>query len=429
MKTKNLASSQSITAAAGFRAAGVTCGIKPSGQPDLAVIVADRPCWAAGVFTQSTTPSPSVLVCKEHLRPGRGICQGIVINSGISNAATGDQGRCDAVRMCEVLGAEVVKHCEGYSDPDDPLEAKHLLCASTGLIGHPLPMEKIERGISKAMSKLARGPEADAAAARAIMTTDLRPKQALVRANIGGGRVTLGGIAKGSGMIAPNMATMLAFITTDADVRPRPLRKALQRAVRETFNRTSVDQHTSPSDTVLVLSYPAGKQPQIMDEQSEGFAAFQDVLTKICGDLSYQIVADGEGATRVMRVQVRGAATEKDADKAGRAVVNSPLVKAAVHGGDPNWGRISTAVGYSEAKVSDAKLSVAIGSGKGKPVRVYEAGTPCKLTKAMEAKLAVAMSGAEVTIVVELGMGEAEAEWLGCDLSKEYVTINADYTT
>ncbi len=319
------------------------------------------------------------------------------------------------------------------------MTSAQVLVASTGVIGPQLPMDKIERGVRDMAAHLNAGPTADAAAARGIMTTDLTPKSAVHRFTLDGKRVTLGGIAKGSGMIAPNMATMLVFLTTDLAVERAPLRQALKAAVGESFNRISVDGHTSPSDMVLLLANgAAGNKPITAADLRSGGKRFRTLLehlTALCRDLAYQIVADGEGATRIFRVKVRGAASVKDADAVGRVVVNSPLVKAAVHGGDPNWGRIVTAAANSSAALTPEKLSLALGAaGKspavaGKPITVFRKGAPVAMDKPTVKRLGRLMTAKEVIFHLDLGRGQAAADWLGCDLSKEYVRINAEYTT
>jgi glutamate N-acetyltransferase/amino-acid N-acetyltransferase len=331
------------------------------------------------------------------------------------------------VRTCELVGEAV------------GCQARQVLPASTGVIGPQLPMDKLEAAVRALGPKIASGKKADEEAARAIMTTDLAPKSAMRKVDVDGVTVTIGGIAKGSGMIAPNMATMLVFITTDAVVRREALQAALRDAVAVSFNRISVDQHTSPSDMVLVLangaagasggaSGGAGRSGQtVPGPGGPGLGVFQRALAEVCEDLAYQIVQDGEGATKVFRVVVNGAKSQRDADRIGKAVVDSPLVKAAVHGGDPNWGRIVTAAGYSGAAIKPAAMSLYIG-----PVRdvcVFEHGSPTGVTGRTVNRLAALMQRKEVVFTLEIGLGKASTQWLGCDLSKEYVTINAEYTT
>ena len=403
----------SITAPKGFRAAGGTCGIKPSGKPDLALIVSDVPCAAAGVFTTNKVKGAPVLVSQKHVRNGK--ARAIVCNSGTSNVATGDQGLRDAQAMC-VAAADAL----GLDSPRD------VLVASTGVIGHLLPMDKVLPGIEQLAPRVQRGKAADTDAADAILTTDLVRKTAVRRLSLGTGKansITLGGICKGSGMIAPNMATMLAFITTDGAIAPGMLKSALRFAVAHTFNRVSVDSDKSTSDSVMVLANgQAGNRT--INTTGKAFNAFTEALTDLCRDLCYQLVQDGEGVTRIMRVRVVGAASEKDADRVARSIVDSPLVKTALHGADPNWGRIAMAAGKSDAKLTKDKLSIRIGG-----MSIYEQGQPTKLGLNPSAKLTKVMGRREVPIEIDLGLGKAEAEWLGCDLSRQYITINADYTT
>ncbi|MEM7624004.1 MAG: bifunctional glutamate N-acetyltransferase/amino-acid acetyltransferase ArgJ [Planctomycetota bacterium] len=401
-----------ITQPKGFRAAGGTCGIKPSGKPDLALIVSDFPCAAAGVFTTNKVKGAPVLVSQKHVRNGK--ARAIVCNSGTSNVATGEQGLRDAKAMCAATAREL------------GLKPAEVLVASTGVIGHLLPMDKVLPGIKDLTPRLGRGRSTDAAAADAILTTDLVRKAAVRKLELGrtpGKPVTLGGICKGSGMIAPNMATMLAFITTDAAIAPGMLKTALRYAVSQTFNRISVDSDKSTSDSVFVLGNgQAGHRP--INAPGKNFNRFTEALTDLCRDLSHQLVRDGEGVTRLMRVRVVGAASVKDADRVGRSVVDSPLVKTALHGADPNWGRIAMAAGKSDAKLTKDKLSIRIDG-----MSIYDHGQPTKLGLNPPARLNRAMAKKEVLIEVDLGQGQAETEWLGCDLTRDYVTINADYTT
>lgn len=404
-----MANSSNITAAKGFRAGGMTCGIKASGKPDLVIIASDTPCATAGVFTTNKMPGAPVIVSKQHVRNGQ--AQAIVCNSGVSNVCTGQQGIADALTMCLQTGQAL------GIDPTD------VLVCSTGVIGHMLPMDKIEAGIEQLAPKLTSGPKADAATARAIMTTDLAPKTAHVAFKLGTKTIHIGGIAKGSGMIAPNMATMLSFITTDIAITPALLKAVLKRAADVSYNRISVDEDTSTSDSVLILANGQAGNP-IINKPGKNLDAFETALTILCKDLAYQIVKDGEGATRVFRAQVTGAASIKDANRIGKTIANSPLVKTAVHGNDPNWGRLVMAIGRSGAKVKPNKVDIAIGG-----TLLCQNGQPTILTKAQLAKVVKHMKSKEVILSVNLNLGKGEAEWLGCDLSREYITINADYTT
>ncbi|MCX5661546.1 MAG: bifunctional glutamate N-acetyltransferase/amino-acid acetyltransferase ArgJ [Planctomycetota bacterium] len=413
MKTKT---PPGITSPKGFRAAGGTCGIKASGKPDLTLILADAPCVAAAVFTVSRMPGPPVQVGRRHLRSGQNSAniRAIICNSGNANASTGKQGLDDAITMCRLVAAET------------GCEPGQVLPSSTGIIGRPLPMAKIAQGIGDLAQRLDRGPKADAAAARGIMTTDLVPKGAHRTLRLGGKTVTLAGICKGSGMIAPNMATMLAFVTTDAAIAPAALRKALTAATGASFNRISVDQHCSPSDTLAILASGAAGNATIA-ASGKAYDAFAAALTDLCSDMAYQVVKDGEGATRVFRVRVLNARNEREADLVGAAIVNSPLVKTAVHGGDPNWGRITTAAGYSGTPIVPEKMSLYIGPKRDIPV--YRLGQAVAVDKTTLRALGKLMKAKEVVFTLDLGMGKACVEWLGCDLSREYIAINADYTT
>lgn len=432
--TRMSESSLGITSPRGFSAAGMAAGIKPSGKPDLALIVCDRSCYAVGVFTQSATPSAPVVLGRQRLGD-TARAQAILINAGVANAATGQRGM-DNARRCAQLAAEAL------TAAGRAVDAEAVLPSSTGIIGRHLPMDKIAAAMPELVSRLVeggRGTEADADAARAIMTTDLVPKQAGRRLVLNGREVTLAGITKGSGMIAPNMATMLAFITTDADIAPGPLRLALADAAAASFNRMSVDAHTSPSDTLIALANPGdteGDGTPISYTTDAGYEEFREALIDLCRDLAYQIVRDGEGATRVFRVRVVGAASEADADHIGRAVVDSPLVKCAVHGRDPNWGRIVTAAGNARAAMDESKLSLTIAGGEdatttGEQICVYRGGTPVEPTPADTTRLAEAMASREVVFTLDLGLSEQTptVDWLGCDLSYDYVRINAEYTT
>jgi glutamate N-acetyltransferase/amino-acid N-acetyltransferase len=398
-----------VTAPLGFRAAGGRFGIKASGNPDLALIACDVPCRVAAVFTLNTVPSEPVLVNKKHVAGG--LARAIVCNSGNANAATGKRGHADAIAMCRA----VAKHLR--CDPHQ------IIVNSTGIIGHPLPMEKILPGIDVLAGRLARGLEADTAAATAIMTTDLVPKAAVRRVKIGGKAVTLGGTAKGSGMIAPNMATMLAFLTTDAAISAPALRAALGLAVNagSSFNRITVDQHTSCSDTVAILASGLAENKTITATSSADYKKFLAALIDLCRDLSYQIVKDGEGATKLLRISVTGARSDADALKIAKAIADSPLVKTAAHGADPNWGRIVTAAGYSGAAVDPKKLSLTLGDQL-----IFRRGEPVKFDLP---KVQAVMKQYEVPVRLSVGLGRGATEVLTCDLSREYIAINADYHT
>ncbi|MGD9688854.1 MAG: bifunctional glutamate N-acetyltransferase/amino-acid acetyltransferase ArgJ [Phycisphaerales bacterium] len=425
----------SITRPIGFRAASTTAGIKPSGKPDLALIVRDEVAGAlaasAAVFTQNAmlgAPVTIGMAQRQMVLAGRQPAhRAILINAGNSNAATGEKGLADA-HACMIAVAERLG-C-GPSE---------VLPSSTGVIGRLLPVEKIVRAVPALVGALDRGDAADAGAAGAIMTTDLVPKTAAREVEIAGRRVRLGAIAKGSGMIAPRLesaagpmtpsATMLAFVTSDIAIRAGALQDLLGRIARETFNRISVDNHPSCSDTLVCLtSGAAGSEEGAaamtpVALRSAEIEAFAGALHGLCEDLSNQIVVDGEGATRTFRIEVRGAPGDEAAEAMAREVVNSPLVKCAIHGRDPNWGRIVTAAGNAGVRFDPAQASLRIG-----PVEVYRAGVPV-MEALKDERLARAMSEQRVELVLSVGAGPGTAWMIGCDLSADYVRINADYTT
>ena len=401
-----MSSIRHITLAAGFVAAGVKCGIKVSGRNDLAIIAAERDAAVAVVTTTNQVFGEPVRYVRSILPKGFGLARGMVINSGCSNVCTGPEGFKDATTMAALTAKRL------------GTTAGKVLVASTGIIGHRLPMTKIRAGIADAAAHLGR--DNDTETLHAIMTTDTRDKYAVVQKTIGGKLVTLGGIVKGSGMIAPSMATMIGVITTDAAIAPPVLYAALKAAVGQTFNAITVDSDTSTSDTVAVFaSGAAGNKP--IAAGTKEFAAFAAALGEVCCHLARSVVVDGEGATKLVEVRVRGARTEAEAFAAGKSVANSPLFKCAIHGGDPNWGRIAAALGKSSARVDPTKLVIGIGG-----VTIFARGTGKKFNlKKVEQHL----KGKEVHVDCDLGLGKGQAAVLTCDLSKEYVAINADYST
>ena len=404
---------RSITLAKGFVAGGGTCGVKPSGKSDLAIIAADRPCAAAGVFTTNAFKGAPVLVGMQHLERTGGMAQAIVCNSGNANVATLAQGGHDhAIAMCQHTAQGV------------GCKPEHVLPASTGVIGRPLPIDAILTGIDQLAGQLGDDAAHDQAAAEAILTTDLVTKTTVKLLSVDSHTLTLGGIGKGSGMIAPSMATMLIFLTTDVDISPQALSAALQQANAASFNRMSVDTDTSTSDTVYVLASGAAGNARIENASGCDFDLFTSALTDVCRDLADQVVCDGEGATRTFEVLVRNAASVEDADRIGRAVTNSPLVKCAIHGCDPNWGRLVMAAGKSGAAIDPDRFTAII-----EGVTVFADRQPTVTSPQALATLEAKMRTDRVHITLDIHAGSSHATWLGCDLSREYIRINADYTT
>jgi glutamate N-acetyltransferase/amino-acid N-acetyltransferase len=392
-----------VTTPRGFRAAGVSAGIKAGGALDLALLVSDAPAHAAAVFTTNKATAAPVIVSREHLLRSRGVARAIVINSGCANACTGANG----LRVARDTTAEVARLVG--------CRTEEVLVASTGVIGVALPVEKIRGGLSTALRAI--GADHGSLAARAIMTTDPFPKEAATQVAIGGRTVAIGGMAKGSGMIEPMMATMLGFVTTDAAVPHALLDRALREAVNVTFNAITVDGECSTNDCVMLLAN--GASAATVDETT--YAAFTAGLTAVCRDLALGIVRGGEGATKLVTVHVTGAASTDDARRAAKAIANSPLVKTAIHGGDPNWGRLIAVAGRAGVAFDLERAAVAIGS-----TVLFDAGQPHD-EKAPEA--AEYLKGKELTVSVDLGAGRAADTVWTCDLSAEYVRINADYRT
>jgi len=393
-----------ITAPKGFKAAGVQAGIKKSGKHDVAVIYSTVPASVAGVCTMNTMAAAPVAVSR--LAFESGIASAIVVNSGCANACTGEQGLKDAKTMVH-LTAELLNIAE-----------EDVLVASTGIIGVALPMDKVTAGIKAAIAQL--GEDKQEKSTLAIMTTDTFQKRCAYEFQLGGVPVRIAGIAKGSGMIHPNMATMLAFITTDAAIAPAMLKQALTEAVNVSFNMISVDGDTSTNDMASVLANGLAGNT-LIETKNEDFAAFTKVLTDVCIFLAKQIVVDGEGATKFLELNVRGAVNFADAKKAAMAIAKSPLVKTAFFGQDANWGRILCAVGYSEAVADPTKISLSIGD-----LTIVEKGMGTAIDEQALKKI---MAEDEIRVVVDLGLGLAEATMWTCDFSYEYVKINGEYHT
>jgi len=396
--------SGSITSPRGFRA-GTTCaGIKKEVKDilDLGILFSEVPCVATALFTTNRIKAAPILWCQQQLKSGRATA--IVVNSGCANACTGEQGLADTKEM-----AELVAKGMGLS-PED------VLVASTGVIGQPLPMKAIRAGIEQIVLSTDGGHEL----AKAVMTTDTVPKETAITVRAGESQFIIGGIAKGSGMIHPNLATMLCFLTTDAAVDIDFIKLALKKAVDISFNLVSIDGDTSTNDIVLIMANGLAENKPI-SPGSPLADAFQQALDQVCIYLAKCIARDGEGATRLIEVTVNGAPSVAEAKLAARTVVSSPLVKAAVHGSDPNWGRIIAAVGRSGVEVVESEVDLYIGQ-----VCLIKAGKPLPFDRQGLVKI---LSESEVCVSLNLNLGNGTATAWGCDLSEEYVTINSQYTT
>jgi glutamate N-acetyltransferase/amino-acid N-acetyltransferase len=394
-----------ITAVPGVLASGVAVGIKPSGKKDLALVYSSSPARAAAVFTSNQIKGAPVLVSQEHVRDGR--AQAILASSGCSNVCTGEQGLKDAREMTRIVG-ELLR-----------IPPRQVLIASTGVIGQPLPMDKIRAGLPKLVKGLS--PQGGRLAAEAIMTTDTRAKEAALRVDVAGRPVTIGGIAKGVAMLEPHLATMFCFLATDAMVARDALPRVLRRATDRSFNRVTVDSDQSTSDTVAILANGLAENAPL-ERGGRGLRQFARALEAITERLARMLVEDGEGATKLVEVAVRGARTRREAVIAARAVANSPLVKTAINGADPNWGRIMMALGKSAAKVAPDRIAIAIG---GEPLIEKGMLRPgARLDRIHEV-----MGGPSYTIAIDLGLGRGEDRVWTSDLSEEYVRLNAKYTT
>jgi glutamate N-acetyltransferase / amino-acid N-acetyltransferase len=393
-----------ITTPRGFRAGAVYAGLKTPGPDklDVGVILSDAQCAVAGVFTSNKLAAAPVVVSRE--RVARGWARGIAFNAGNANAATGEEGMARARQMAESAG-------ERFG-----VAAEELLVASTGIIGVPLPIDKFRRGIEQ----LEVSPDGGHLAARCIVTTDTHPKETAVRVSGDGFEFTVGAIAKGAGMIHPNVATMFCFVTTDAAADPGFLDGALRKSADISFNMISIDGDMSTNDTVFCLANGESGAPKL-EAGSEAAAAFQEALDQVCIRMAKMIAADGEGATKLIEATVEGAANEHDARLAARAIVSSNLLKCAVHGADPNWGRIACAAGYSGASLEESLLDITIAG-----VPVLRQGTVQPFDKASASR---ALRAPEISIVVNLNLGNGRATAWGCDLTQEYVVVNSEYTT
>jgi glutamate N-acetyltransferase/amino-acid N-acetyltransferase len=404
----------------GFRGSGVYAGIKTKQAPDVGLLVCDAPATAAAAFTTNKVFAAPVKIGREHVARGR--LRAVVVNAGNANACTGKQGEEDARHMCALAAGAV------GCDPEE------VLPSSTGIIGHLLPMEKIERGILDAAQYLGDSLEHALLFSDAILTTDLKRKSAAVEFKIGRDTVTLAGVCKGSGMIGPRMtlsaaastktrsrrpkhATMLAYLTTDAAIPSALLRKLMGTATDASFNAVTVDDHTSTNDTAAILASGAG--PKI--DSPRAAKVFEKAMNEVCQSLAYQIAADGEGATKVVVIDVKGAVNEAAAKAMARAIADSPLVKCAMHGNDPNWGRIVSAAGLAGVPFDPDRCTLNL-----QGTVVFRNGQPMAFD---DAKVSESLKAREVRVELSCRMGKADATVWTCDLSREYIAINADYHT
>ena len=398
-----------VTAAKGFLAAGVEAGIKYQNRKDMAMVYSKTPCRAAGVFTTNVVKAAPVLWDKEVVE-SEWEAQAIVVNSGIANACTGK------------LGYEYCRETAGAAADALEISPQSVLICSTGVIGMQLPMEKMTEGVRMLAKAIKPGEEAGTDAAKAIMTTDTRNKQVAVKVTIGGKEVTIGGMCKGSGMIHPNMCTMLAFVTTDVNISKKLLQEALSADVQDTFNMVSVDGDTSTNDTLLVLANGQAGNPEITEKGAD-YDTFVEALHYVNETLAKKIASDGEGATALFEVKVIHADNKEDAKTLAKSVITSSLTKAALFGHDANWGRILCALGYSGAKFDPEAIELYLESSAGK-ILIFKDGMAADYSEEEATRI---LSCSEVTALVDMKMGEAEATAWGCDLTYDYVKINADY--
>jgi glutamate N-acetyltransferase/amino-acid N-acetyltransferase len=393
--------SGTITSAKGFLAGAIHAGIKTKDELDLAILYSEVPCIAAGVFTSNRIKSAPVILSQRHLL--RRQAQAIVVNSGCANTCLGEQGIADASEMASLTARKLA------------IKAEDVLVASTGITGIPLPMDRIRYGIKGTELNEDGGHDFT----KAIMTTDTRPKEIAVRLDVEGSKFIIAGVAKGAGMIHPNLATMLCFIATDALINADFLQSSLQDAVDTSFNMISIDGDTSPSDCAFLLANGLAGKKTISFDNGE---SFQEALNEVCLYLAKSIARDGEGATKLIEVTVEGAIKQAEARQAARTIVSSPLVKAAIHGNDPNWGRIVAALGRSGIELIEDKLDVYLDN-----TCVMKQGCSAPFNKE---EMRVALRNSDSVIIkIYLNLGDGRATAWGCDLSEEYVTVNSEYTT
>ncbi len=398
-----------VTAAKGFEAAAAKAQIKYKDRTDMALIYSEAPCAAAGTFTTNVVKAAPVKWDQEIVKKSPKV-HAVVVNSGIANACTGAEG----YGYCEQTAQAVERLLR--------VPVSSVLVASTGVIGMQLPMDRIRDGVALLANAKADTEEAGLEAAKAIMTTDTKPKYAAVQVEIGGKTVTVGGMCKGSGMIHPNMCTMLGFVTTDAVITKEMLQKALSEDIRDTYNMVSVDGDTSTNDTVLLLANGMAGNP-VIDRENEDYAAFREALNYVNTELAKKIAGDGEGATCLFEVKVVGAESKEQAVTLAKSVITSSLTKAAIYGHDANWGRILCAMGYSGAQFDPDRVDLYFESAAGK-LKIIENGVSTGYSEELATKI---LSEEHVTAIADLKLGEASATAWGCDLTHEYVNINADY--
>ncbi|MFZ2636147.1 MAG: bifunctional glutamate N-acetyltransferase/amino-acid acetyltransferase ArgJ [Rectinemataceae bacterium] len=398
-----------VTAAKGFTASGVHVGIRKNKEKkDLALVWSEVPCAAAACYTTNRVIGQPLIVTREHLADGR--AQAIIVNSGNANTCTGDAGIAVARRMAQLVSERL------------PVKATDVVVASTGVIGQPLDVSIIEAGMDALVGGLSRNGSLDAR--EAIMTTDTMKKEIAVALEIGGETVTIGAMAKGSGMIHPNMATMLSFVTTDCAISPELLQKALSASVKRSYNRVSVDGDTSTNDMVVILANGRAANSPIVAEGPE-YRAFSEALDWLDIQLARLIARDGEGATKLVECTIENAVDEDQAEALAKAVISSSLVKAAFFGSDANWGRILCALGYTRHDFDPDKVDVSFESAKGY-IEVCKGGSPLPFSEEKAKKI---LGEQEVSIYIDIHAGSCEATAWGCDLSYEYVRINGDYRT
>ena len=397
-----------VCAAKGFMAAGIHCGIRKNpGKKDLALIVSQSPCAAAAVYTTNLVKGAPIIVDKEHLTDG--IAQAIICNSGNANT-------------CNANGIEIAEGMAKLVEKYTGIRAEDVVVSSTGVIGEPLSLDPVAAGLPGLVEALSEDGSIEAC--HAIMTTDTRPKEVAVEFELGGKTCHIGGIAKGSGMIHPNMATMLVFLTSDVAITPEMIKKALSTDIKNTFNMLSVDGDTSTNDTVVLMANGLAGNPMIT-EDGEDFAVFMKALNTVNMDLSRRIAGDGEGATKLLECVVSGASTPEAAKTAAKSVICSSLVKSAMFGEDANWGRVLCAIGYSGADVDVSKIDLSFASAAGS-IKLCENGAGIPFSEELAAKI---LHESEIDIIVSVGDGPFAATAWGCDLTYEYVKINGEYRT